>query len=116
MRIPSVMTTHNRVICVAHGRGLRQAPRATKGAAVWVHAANSALIWMAVLAVWFALRTAAGCWSRTRRAERQQSHLWRPVSRCASLRAMPVAAANGIEISYTDSGARARPWYSATDT
>jgi 3-oxoadipate enol-lactonase len=29
---------------------------------------------------------------------------WRLVSRCASLRAMPVAAANGIEISYTDSG------------
>src|ERR1700747_1455268 len=58
----------------------------------------------AVLPVWFALRTAAGCWSRTGRAERQQGHLWRPVSRCASLRAMPVAAANGIEINYTDSG------------
>ena len=32
VRIPSVMTTHNRVICVAHGCGRRQAPRATKGA------------------------------------------------------------------------------------
>src|SRR5215510_5231697 len=29
---------------------------------------------------------------------------WRPVSRCVSLRVMPVAAANGIEIHYTDSG------------
>ena len=84
--------------------------------AVWVPVANSALTWIAVLPVWLALRTPAGCWSRRRRAERQRSHLWRQVSRCASLRAMPVAAANGIEISYTDSGARARPWYSATGT
>ncbi|HEV3295862.1 MAG TPA: alpha/beta hydrolase [Streptosporangiaceae bacterium] len=72
--------------------------------AVWVPVANSALIWMAVLPGWFALRTAAGCWSRTKRAEHQQSHLWRPMSRCASFQAMPVAAANGIEINYTDSG------------
>jgi len=51
--------------------------------AIWVHVANPAPIRITVLPVWFALRAAAGCWSRTRRAERQQSHLGGPVSRCA---------------------------------
>jgi pimeloyl-ACP methyl ester carboxylesterase len=39
-----------------------------------------------------------------RKPERRRRRLWRPVFRCASLRAMPVAAANGIQIGYTDSG------------
>ena len=33
-----------------------------------------------------------------------RSRLWRPVLRCAGFRAMAVAAVNGIEISYADSG------------
>ena len=41
---------------------------------------------------------------RRRTAERRRRRLWRPVSRCASFRAVPAAAANGIQISYTDSG------------
>jgi hypothetical protein len=39
--------------------------------AVWVPAANSALDWIAVLPVWLALRTLAGCRVRRRKAERQ---------------------------------------------
>src|SRR5258706_15653238 len=69
---PPVVTTHSRVICIAHGRGRRRHP-AAKGAVLLRPArglgaaANSALIWMAVLPGWFALRTAAGCWSRTKK-------------------------------------------------